>query len=294
MKFGKSLELFFINGRPDEMLTASVFNWTGHILKSPRTQIKDALARPEAQHTGVYLLIGLKDAQPCIYVGESECIADRIKQHDLKKDWWDDAVFITTKANELNKAHVRYLESRLVGLAVKAKSSLVDNATIPTLPKLAEAAVANMEEFIDTLSVVLPAIAVHALTDKKVSVDVLAKDATSTSPEFILANKKHGIAARARLVDGAFVVTKGSQARKTWEGKGGSYASLHHDLVRSGVIDVSGNIAVFVTDYAFGSPSAAAAVCNGRSANGRIEWKEDTSGITYAEWEEIQTAFIAL
>jgi len=34
------------------MLTAEVFNWTGHVLVTPRTQIGAALARKEAQFTG--------------------------------------------------------------------------------------------------------------------------------------------------------------------------------------------------------------------------------------------------
>jgi len=41
---GRSLELFFIDGRPDGMLTAEVFNWTGHVLMTPRTRISEALA----------------------------------------------------------------------------------------------------------------------------------------------------------------------------------------------------------------------------------------------------------
>ena len=45
---GQSLELFFIDGRPDGMLTAEVFNWTGHVLMTPRTQLADALKRREA------------------------------------------------------------------------------------------------------------------------------------------------------------------------------------------------------------------------------------------------------
>ena len=32
---GRSLELYFIDGRPDGMLTAEVFNWTGHVLSRP-------------------------------------------------------------------------------------------------------------------------------------------------------------------------------------------------------------------------------------------------------------------
>ncbi|MFH7321332.1 DUF4357 domain-containing protein [Desulfurivibrio sp. D14AmB] len=33
------------------------------------------------------------------------------------------------------------------------------------------------------------------------------------------------------------------------------------------------------------SPSAAAAVVNGRPANGTIEWKLQATGQTYKEWE---------
>jgi hypothetical protein len=32
---GRSLELFFIDGIPEGMLTAEVFNWTGHVLMAP-------------------------------------------------------------------------------------------------------------------------------------------------------------------------------------------------------------------------------------------------------------------
>lgn len=45
MSAGRSLELFFIDGRPDGMLTAEVFNWTGHVLRAPRTQLPQAIKR---------------------------------------------------------------------------------------------------------------------------------------------------------------------------------------------------------------------------------------------------------
>jgi len=32
---GRSLERYFIEGKPDGMLTAEVFNWTGHVLFAP-------------------------------------------------------------------------------------------------------------------------------------------------------------------------------------------------------------------------------------------------------------------
>jgi len=51
---------------------------------------------------------------------------------------------------------------------------------------------------------------------------------------------------------------------------------------------MDGNHYRFTQDYAFSSPSTAAAVVLGRSANGRIEWK-DGLGRTLKELQEKQT-----
>ena len=108
-----TLELFFIDGKPDGMLTAEVFGWTGHILVAPRTRLPEALKRKESSHTGVYILLGEQDEEPLAYIGEGESIAARIKSHDAKKDWWTRVVLITSAANNLHKAHVQYLNQGL-------------------------------------------------------------------------------------------------------------------------------------------------------------------------------------
>ena len=155
---GTSLELFFIDGKPDGMLTAEVFGWTGHILVAPRTRLLDALKRIESSYTGVYILLGDAEGEPLAYIGEGENIANRIKSHDAKKDWWTRAVLITSAANNLHKAHVQYLESRLVQLGINALNVKLENSTNPTLPSLSEAARSNMESFIEQLLMILPAI----------------------------------------------------------------------------------------------------------------------------------------
>lgn len=43
MSAGRSLELFFVDGNPEGMLTAEVFNWTSHVLRIPRTRLPDGL-----------------------------------------------------------------------------------------------------------------------------------------------------------------------------------------------------------------------------------------------------------
>jgi hypothetical protein len=141
----RTLELFFIDGKPDGMLTAEVFGWTGHILVVPRTRLPDALKRKESSYTGVYILLGEKNDEPMAYIGEGENIAKRIKEHDSKRDWWTRAVLITSAANNLHKAHVQYLESKLVSEGIQAANIKFENGTNPSLPSLSEAAQANME-----------------------------------------------------------------------------------------------------------------------------------------------------
>ncbi|OUS20915.1 methionine sulfoxide reductase [Rhodobacterales bacterium 59_46_T64] len=286
---GRSLQLFFIDGRPDGMLTAEVFNWTGHVLRSPRTQLRETLTRREAQHTGVYVLIGEKDGAPMAYIGEAEELAARLRDHAAKKDWWETAVLITSAADNLHKAHVKYLESRLVEIAKKVNASALENANIPPRSSLTEADRANMESYLDTLQMVLPAIRVDLFLDKTRPEKPPAHASESDFPTFTLISVRHGVNAIAILKDGEMIVQAGSQARASWVGDTTDkthYHKLHAELIENGVLVSNGTGLVFSKDYAFSSPSAAGAIATGRSSNGRRDWKLMGTQKTYAEWED--------
>ncbi len=291
---GRSLELYFIDGKPDGMLTAEVFNWTGHVLMTPRTQITAALSRKEAKYTGVYLLFGEQDVEPYAYIGEGEDISDRIRNHDTKKDWWSNAVLVTSAANNLNKAHVKYLEARLVEEARAVGRVALENGNTPSRPGLSEAAQANMESFLDYLLMVLPALRIDMfLKNTRPATSRQDEKHEAPVPVFELETRKHGLKAMALLDDGEFIVQAGSLARPRWAGKGSentACAQLHSELVKMGVLTPNGDLSVFSDNYAFKSPSAAAAVVNGRPANGTIEWKVRGLGKTYKEWEADQLA----
>lgn len=293
---GRSLELYFIDGKPDGMQTAEVFNWTGHVLMTPRTRIKAALDRKEAGYTGVYVLLGEKNGGPLAYIGEGEEMSDRIKSHEQKRDWWTQAVLITTGANALNKAHVKYLESRLVEITRSVKRRDLENSTTPPRPGLSEAAQANMESFLDYLLMVLPALRIDMFQEYVKAgpgeTKGAAQDqAAASGPTFDLILKKHGIAARATLEGDDFIVQEGSTARLKWVGKGlvdHSYAQLYAELRKKEVIVEQGDVCVFAKSYAFRSPSAAGAVVTGRTCNGTVEWKLVETGETYKAWEASQ------
>lgn len=286
---GRSLELFFIDGKPDGMLTAEVFNWTGHVFMTPRTQISEALKRKEACYTGVYLLFGEQDGDPLAYIGEGEDISDRIKNHDAKKDWWTSAVLITSAANTLNKAHVKYLEARLIEEARAIGKIDLENGTTPVRASLSEAAQANMEAYLEYILMVLPALRIDCFLRNTRPKAIATAGTIPTAggiPIFELKTPKHGIHATARLENGEFVVQSGSKARKSWEGTPThNYASLFDELVKSGVLKDDGNHRVFSENYAFPSASAAGAVLNGRATNGQEAWKVLGQNKTYKQWE---------
>jgi molecular chaperone GrpE (heat shock protein) len=286
-----TLELFFIDGKPDGMLTAEVFGWTGHILVAPRTRLPAALKRKESSYTGVYILIGELDEEPLAYIGEGESIAARIKSHDAKKDWWTRVVLITSAANNLHKAHVQYLESRLVTEGIKAANTKLENGTSPSIPSLSEAAQANMETFISQLLMVLPAIRVDLFTinakpDKQS--ELVKSQEIKENQVFELTLKKEGIIATAILEDGEFIVQKGSLARASYIGDPGkkTYYHRHYDkLVEQGILVNQGKHKIFTQSYAFPSTSAAGAVCNGRSTAGPTAWTVKGTKQTYKDWE---------
>lgn len=145
-----------------------------------------------------------------------------------------------------------------------------------------------MEAFLGHVLMILPALRIDFFlrNTRPVSQREMRPAETDEIPVFELHAHKHGLRATARLEDGEFVVEKGSQARKSWaSAKFRSYRALHDELVKSGVLGEDGNCRVFSENYAFKSPSAAAAVVIGRTANGRTEWKMRGVKKTYGDWE---------
>ncbi len=289
MRFGRSLELYFVDGHPDGMLTAEVFNWTGHVLRIPRTMLSEGLSREHASQTGVYLLIGTDENGPLAYIGEAENMAARLKTHAKEKDWWEQVVMITTTGDGLHKAHVKYLESRLIELAIAADNVTLENGNTPTRASLNEAAQANMESFLETLDMVLPAIRVDMLRSGR-QVKATQKEQSplvNEATNFYFEMKQFGVKANAELISNQMIVKSGSLVRSSWVGDRTEktyYWKLYDHLVEKGIIQTSNEDSFFSEDYAFSSPSAAAAIVSGRSANGRKSWKLK-DGRTYAQWE---------
>lgn len=307
MSKGRSLRLFLADGTPGGIITAEIMNWTGHVLWAPRSRLADLIRRPEAARTGIYFLTGTDPGGapvPRVYIGETDTIAKRLAQHnkDEAKDFWDHVCIVTSKDQNLTKAHARYLESRLIQIATEAGRAILANGTNPDYALLPEADISDMEYFIEQVQVVLPVLGLEFLRNRPALALVTAVSnvgtggAPTASACFELLSRRHGMEAEAEEIDGQFIVRVGSQARERWVGKegyGNGYRALYHQLAEQGILcpDDAGHLR-FTQDYAFTSPSAAATVINGRNANGRTEWLVQGSAKTYAQWQEEQVAAV--
>lgn len=309
MNQGRSIRLFLVDGTSSGLLTAEIMNWTGHVLTGPRSKLSELVQRPECSRTGIYFLIGpSSDIRPLVYIGETDDVATRLKQHNRPenkdtpgggKDFWERVCLVTSKDENLTKGHVKYLESLLIKAATEIGRCKLVNGTAHDYSNLPESERADMSFFIEQIGTVLPVLGLDFLRERP-SVQQSTEPvntASKTSPRFVAEVPRHGIKAKAQEIDGEFVVLAESLARGEWSSTSTanhSYKDLHQQLCNDGVLVLETNgLRRFSNDYAFSSPSAAAAAVTGRTANGRVEWKVESSGQTYSDWQDQQVSAAA-
>ncbi len=162
---GTTIRIFLVDGTPQGLRVADKTGWTGSCLAFSRADYARARQRGELSGTGVYVLIGPDPEQPerqRVYVGEGDEVRTRLDQHQRTKDFWTNGYVLTSKDGSLNKAHIRYLEARLIALAQTAGRVALDNGTAPSYRGLSEAEVADMEGYLDEVVVMLPLLRVDA------------------------------------------------------------------------------------------------------------------------------------
>ena len=273
-----SLRIFVADGDPDGLRIVERSNWVGRALVFPRLAMAQpsVATRPELQQTGVYLLLAPREdgEGDRLYIGEGDPIKPRLTAHDkghAEKSFWTRAICFVTMGQALNKAHAQFLEANLIRLAKQAKNVPLDveNKKNETEPTLSEADRSDMQVFLQHMLDMLPVLGVHAFEQPPAG-------PAPKVPELMCKGK--GLLARGYESTQGFVVKAGSQVAgqvvpSMAEHLPGMMAK-RQDLIDLGVLAQQGNDYVFTQDYTFSSPSTAASVVLGRSANGRVEWKD--------------------
>lgn len=284
---GRAIRIFLADGTPTGLRTAEIGLSTCKAVIAPRVSLKALAERPEAKRTGVYVLIGDDEAhaaRKAVYVGEGDDVFVRIRRHDDQKDFWDHVLLFVSKDENLTKGHVRYLEARLIDIATSARRATVTNGTEPEPPRLPEADVAEMEEFLDQVRMLASVLGVSVFDTAEASTSVRG----AVEDEVRVSMAGDGYAAQAVVRQSQLVVLEGGMARdKEAPSLGKSSRSLRAELLDVGVLKRVANGLIFTQDYAFDSASGAAQAICGANVNGRISWRL-VDGRTFKEWQDEQ------
>lgn len=265
-----TLKLFLPHGDPKRIRIAELSNWTGKAVAGPRSDFDEVLSREESLKTGVYFLTGTdpESNRPAVYVGEAECIRDRIRSHTAK-DFWNNVVFFISKDDNLTKAHIRYLEGRLLEIAASVGRYVVMNSQ-QSGARLPESDREDMEVFLEKMQQVLPVLGVEAMVHA-----ISMEDRTMQQKKLYCQIKD--VSAEGYRTPGGLVVLAGSEAVlevRPSAARSPYVLTFRQSLVDSGDLVEDNGKYRFTKDVEFASPSGAACVIHGGSANGLTSWRD--------------------
>ena len=256
MVYGKTIELFLVNGTADSLITAELSNWNGKAIKIPRIEVV-ACNRDDISQAGVYFLFCKEDdGSDSVYIGEAENVKERLVQHlrdyqaEKEKYYWNTAVIFIGR--DLNKALIRYLENRFVEIARNCKRYVVLTKNTYRNTVMKESQIAVMEEFVDNVKVLI-----NALGYKVLEPLLQAGNDVTTSEGEELFIKSGNAAATGMVTSEGFVVLKGSTVNEKTSAKSLSAGikKLRDRLFAEGKVE---NM-IMTEDILFSSSSAAAA-----------------------------------
>lgn len=298
----RSINIFLLDGDPDGVKVAQIAMSTIQAIAFRRNQLRRVRDTfPEIERPGVYVLIGADETEPgrlLGYIGESEGVGGRLATHsaDAARAFWNDTVVLVSKDENLTKSHARYVEASLIRAVGDNPRWTLPNTNRPSSDagKLPLPDRVAMDEFIDQTKTLVGALGWDLFKVVRGPVTPAAQVAEAPpSPSPATAERfsfrGEGFDAEMKIgPSGEIIVTGGSKARlRTTPTIPKGTVAMRQMLQERGVLKPTPEHLVFEGEYVFSSPSAAAAVVTGASANGRIVWKLP-DGRTYADWEDAQ------
>ena len=275
--------LLLPHGDPKSLRMALISDWKGTAFAAPRTELDELLARPELTMAGVYILFGKPDlpaGTPHAYIGQAEVMCDRLKRHKPEEFWVSAAVFVGIDLN-FTSANARYLERQLIAEAKEVARFALDNVQ-SSQAKLPEVDLPDMEAFLSSIRQLLPLLGSDILV-------LIAQPGANKQPGGTLFCRVKGAKARGHRTANGFAVLQGSTAVLQEKDSAKEHAphtiARRKQLVDDGTLVQKDGFYTFAKDAEFSSPSAAAAVITGGTADGLSYWRTE-DGQTLKQLEE--------
>jgi len=126
----KTIQIFLKDYDIDSVKIAELSNSMAKVFVIPRSELDWAKTRKELQQPALYMLFD--DERTTVYIGECENFNNRVKDHSVKKSFWQSAVICISNSDSINKADVKFLESYAIQRAVEIGRFNIQNMNSPT------------------------------------------------------------------------------------------------------------------------------------------------------------------
>jgi len=288
MSFGRSIRIYLPDGSASGLRHVEIANWSGQAMACPRSRFSELSSWEEAQRPGVYFLLEQHstDDRNTVYIGESENVFKRLNEHDRKKDFWNEVIIFTSKDENMTKAHIKYLEARLVTLTTQADRYSLENGNTPPQSSLPRADKDAMEEFIYNSKMILGTLG-HKLLEPLTSAsqEELCQDSETLIGKQLYFNVNNLKALGQQSDEGFILIENSDVSKETTQSIPGKVTQLRDKLMDDGLLKEDGENYKLTKSTLISSPSYAAALVAGTSRSGPQSWK-DGSGKTLKQLEE--------
>ena len=270
MTIGRTISIYLPDANPQGIKICEFFDSIVKAISIPRVKLDEASKRSELEQPGIYFLLGEKDevGKPRVYIGESEVLLTRLSKHNKEKDFWNQAICFVSEKNNLNKAHIKYLENHSCEQAKLINKCTLENSNTPTKSSLTDQDRDFVLRFFDEMKIIITTLGYPIF------------EQTKRSKKNMYYCKGKDADAVGEYTEEGFVVNKESKANIE------ETASIHQsvkffraNLVEKRILKEENGVYIFQEDFTFSSPSTAASVVLGRTTNGWKLWK-DKSGKT--------------
>lgn len=293
-KKSEVVKTFLLDGIPDGVRTTEIMLSTIHSIAFKRdlfprvkSEFKSELDRP-----GIYILLSDTTVDEKIgYIGETECLIERLAYHHSNKDaknFWYETIVFSSKDDNLTKAHVRYVEAELIKLAKTNPTwHMAENKKAPSSGGILPLSDRKtMNKLIEQIRIITGTVGCDIFKEKSPirSIAIAKGETTEVSPLFEMKGDGYQASAVISFPSLEFIVKAGSRARTNTNDSlrpGGK--KLREELITNGTLTHTADGYVFATDWSFSSPSSAAGIISGSPTSGRTSWKTEDK-TTYADY----------
>lgn len=268
----KTIQIYLPKGDARSIRIAEVTTRIVQAIEIPRSMLNEFFAMPECKQVGIYFLFGQteEDGAPQVYIGQSSNLENRLATHNREKDFWERAIVLISKTHSLTQTHALFLEWHCIQKTKDATRYSLFNGNAGSRPYITPPLEADCLEIFDTGRTLLSTLGYPVFEP------LLSQQKDKDTDLDLFYCTGGGTNATGQYTEEGFVVMKGSvgRAKAAPSFQNHSFNKKKTQLIADGKLAIENDLMIFKENVLFSSPSPAAGVVLGRSANGWEEWKD--------------------